>query len=137
MKEKDDKDFDLQSNLSLDTQRGPPGFAYHLNIIAHDHLNFNYFYGTVLWLSFFLPLTERRYIENAFNQGQPGINIICLYAALSMFFLLSWPTYYFIWRWNNPNDPAQLFNNYKLGINISLVFAFIGAAIKPFSFLNY
>jgi hypothetical protein len=84
-----------------------------------------------------LPLTSRYYIENAYNLSYISVNSLCLYAALSMFVILSWPTYYFIWRWKNPNDVASLFSNYKIGIILSLVFALIGGSVKLFSFINY
>ena len=108
-----------------------------MTIVGSSHVNFNYVYGSILWFSFFLPLTSRYYIENAYNLSYIGVNSLCLYAALSMFAILSWPTYYFIWRWKNPNDVASLFSNYKVGIILSLIFAQIGASVKLFSFFNY
>lgn len=106
-------------------------------LVGSSHINFNYVYGTVLWFSFFLPLSSRYYIENAYNLSYIGVNSLCLYAALSTFVLLSWPIYYFIWRWKNPNDVASLFSNYKIGIILSLVFAILGGIVKLFSFFNY
>merc|ERR1719240_2353051 len=133
----DDGDGGTDKNLKSENSQDKNQFYRHLNIVESSHFNFNYVYGTILWLSFFLPLTERYYIENAFNLSYIGVNSLCLYAALSMFVILSWPIYYFIWRWKNPNDVSSLFSNCKIGMIISLVFAQLGASVKLFSFFNY
>ena len=107
--------------------------------MASSHFHFNYVLGSVLWFSFFLPLTTRYYIENAYALPYIAVNALCLYAGLGLFFLASWPIYYLIWRRDggSSGDSAKCFNNYKLGINISLFVSLLGATVKLFSSFKY
>jgi len=118
-------------------QQEQPKIQDQINIVAASHFNFNYILGSVLWLSFFLPLSSRYFIENAYGLPYIGVNSLCLYAGLGTFFLFSWITYWCIWRKSEDQDASVCFNNYKRGINISLFFALIGATVKLFSFINY
>lgn len=132
----------MQDNQSSSQKVADQNSQAHsqVNKVATSHFHFNYVAGSALWLSFFLPLTTRYYVENAYALPYIAINGLCLYAGLGLFFLTSWPLYFFLWRGGSSSaggsDEAQAFNNYKRGINVSLLFALFGATVKLFSYFK-
>ena len=59
--------------------------------------SFNFVFSICLWWAFFTPIVSNDYLENAFGLPYIGLHALCFYAGLGIFFLTSYPIYWFGW----------------------------------------